>query len=82
MTFVGISFLEASTATESVGNVLLWPGIALAGVLGFGREDWQALALYTFGNTVFYSALFLALFWVLKIGSTESQASAKAHGER
>ena len=66
--FVLLSFVAGNAAVEPAANFLVWPGIALATLMGFGAHDWQGFALYILGNAFFYCGVFLALFRFLKIG--------------
>ena len=50
--FLLVSSLIDSSKLEPVATVLLWPGAALATVIGFGGHDWQGFVLYFGGNLV------------------------------
>jgi hypothetical protein len=66
--FVLLSFLVGNAAVEPAADFLVWPGMSLATLMGFGAHDLQGLVLYFLGNVFFYCGVFLVLFRLLKIG--------------
>ena len=72
-----MSFATDSNSLERTANVLLWPGAAAATMTGYGAHDFEGFFLYLLVNLLFYCALFLVLFRVLKVGTQTSAESGK-----
>lgn len=63
-TFVMLMMMGFGVASRFL-RTILWPGLHLVEILGYGINDWHASVLVVVGNSLFYGAI---LFVVMLFG--------------
>ena len=67
-----ISFGISSNFPSDPSGILLWPGLFLTDILGYGGHDIEAYVLILLGDSLFYGLLSFLVLWVWRARASSS----------